>query len=250
MSRFADTLRHINQRLSLPEPSRSRVLLEIAADLEGLYEHFSAQGKDDAEAIALALEHAELSDAALERLVEVHTAQPGRLSDRLSERTAAGWERVLLVLVALFALGLIGREIATLRLFEQASAFVWPLTGVAVVGLALMLCKACQLLFRRGHELGSLRRGLPTLLSLSVLSVLVGGLGCLIEMHSAALQVQPTGLSLAHESVMCLARVAPMVGLSLVVAVVLAVAWFILGAGVGLIERHRAARLMVERSEP
>ena len=52
MSRFADTLRLINQRLSLPEPAKSRVLLEIAADLEGLFEHYSANGRDDQEAAA------------------------------------------------------------------------------------------------------------------------------------------------------------------------------------------------------
>jgi membrane protein YdbS with pleckstrin-like domain len=242
VNRFSDTLRHIDQRLSLPEPAKSRVLLEIAADLEGLYEHFSGQGQDDEQAAALALEHAELSDAALKRLVEVHASSPGRFIERLSERTASGWERLLLGVVVLFLVIVVGREILTWQLFAGASVFIWPLAGVAVIGLILILWKAYELLVK--PDLRRLRRGLRSLLALSVLSVLLGWFGFLLEMHSAALRVGTTALSLAHESVMCIARVAPMISFCLVVAVVLAVAWFVLGSWAGRIEQAKAARLL------
>ena len=38
MNRFASILSALNERLPLPQPARSRVLLEIAADLEACYE--------------------------------------------------------------------------------------------------------------------------------------------------------------------------------------------------------------------
>jgi hypothetical protein len=44
MTRFSDTLRALNERLDLPQPVRSRILLEIAGDLEDLEQHFLDSG--------------------------------------------------------------------------------------------------------------------------------------------------------------------------------------------------------------
>ena len=123
MSRFAETLSQTSRRLNLPQHIKSRVVLELAADLEDLYEHYSAQGLTEEEATARALEAAELSDEAIARLVEVHTSPTGRLVERLTERTRTPWERLMLLLIALFLLIGMGREMLTAGFFSHTESF-------------------------------------------------------------------------------------------------------------------------------
>ena len=103
MSRFATTLSQTSRRLNLPQHITSRVVLELAADLEDLFEHYREQGLSEEDATARALESAELSDEAVARLVEVHTSSSSRLVEHLAERTRVSWERLMLVLIGLFA---------------------------------------------------------------------------------------------------------------------------------------------------
>jgi hypothetical protein len=46
MSRFRDILQHANDLLDLPQPLKSRILIESAADLEDAYQAFSQRGLD------------------------------------------------------------------------------------------------------------------------------------------------------------------------------------------------------------
>jgi len=110
VSRFATTLSQTSRRLNLPQHIKTRVVLELAADLEDLFEHYSAQGLSEEDATARALEATALSDEAIARLVEVHTSPTGRLVERLAERTRTPWERLMLLLIALFVVIGIGRE--------------------------------------------------------------------------------------------------------------------------------------------
>ena len=50
MKRFARVLSKARERLEIPEPSRTRVLLEMASDLEDSFEFHLSQGCDEAEA--------------------------------------------------------------------------------------------------------------------------------------------------------------------------------------------------------
>ena len=56
MSRFADVLNQVRDRLEIPEPSRTRIVLEMASDLEDSYQYYLDQGHDEAEAARLARE--------------------------------------------------------------------------------------------------------------------------------------------------------------------------------------------------
>ena len=50
MSRFAELLGRTAARLDIPQPARSRVLLELAGDLDALYEHYRGLGLEEDEA--------------------------------------------------------------------------------------------------------------------------------------------------------------------------------------------------------
>ena len=56
MSRFADVLSREKHQLDIPEPARSRILLEMASDLEDSFQHFESQGVGDDKARRLAEE--------------------------------------------------------------------------------------------------------------------------------------------------------------------------------------------------
>ena len=47
MNRFANVLRQARDRLQVPEPSRTRILLEMASDLEDSYQFYLSQGLDE-----------------------------------------------------------------------------------------------------------------------------------------------------------------------------------------------------------
>jgi biopolymer transport protein ExbB/TolQ len=53
MRRFTEILRGAAERLDLPQPTKSNVLLELAADLEDLFLHYRSQGQDEEEAIRM-----------------------------------------------------------------------------------------------------------------------------------------------------------------------------------------------------
>jgi hypothetical protein len=248
VSRFAATLSETSRRVNLPQHIRSRLILELAADLEDLFEHYTAQGLSEEEATARALEAAELSDEAVARLVEVHTSPAGQLVERLQERTRTLWERLILLVIAIFvAVGLGGMMLAE-GFFSDASPFLWPVAAISATGVVLVCWKVLGLFFVKDRDLRRRRTGLPSMLGLASLSFLLALFGVLVEMHQAALSVENDARSLAEQSIFCLARIAPLIVFSLTSAVVLAVSWFTLSSRVARMEHSQAAMLLDEGS--
>ena len=50
MNRFAETLAGINERLDIPQPRKYRIMQEIAADLEDVFEQYRSSGMTEQEA--------------------------------------------------------------------------------------------------------------------------------------------------------------------------------------------------------
>ncbi|MCU0613080.1 MAG: hypothetical protein MUE60_14995, partial [Candidatus Eisenbacteria bacterium] len=84
MSAITDALRDAYQRLALPQPARTRVLLELSGDLEDMHRLYVDQGLSEEDAERRALESLDLSDAALAGLSAVHCQPLRRFLDRLS----------------------------------------------------------------------------------------------------------------------------------------------------------------------
>lgn len=244
MSRFAKTLSATSRRLNLAQHIKSRVVLELAADLEDLFEHFVAQGLSEEEATTKALERIELSDEAVLRLAAVHASPVDRLVGRLAERTRSPWERLMLLVTGLFFIVGAGREMLTAGFFSDASSLLWPVAAVPMAGVFVALWKTYSLLVSREADPRRLRSGLPALLGLAVLTVFLACIAVLVEMHQAASSVENTAISLAEQSILCVARIAPMMAFSLTAAVILAVAWFALTSWAAHREQTQAAQLL------
>ena len=71
MNRFGGVLQKARDQLQIPEPARTRVLLEMASDLEDSYQIYLSQGCDEPEAVRRAEESFGTSEEALKHLVNI-----------------------------------------------------------------------------------------------------------------------------------------------------------------------------------
>ena len=168
MNRFADVLNQARDRLDIPEPSRTRIVLEMASDLEDSYQYYLDQGHEEAEATRLAKEAFGTSEEALRHLSKVHGSSIGGIADRVSGQAGQVWARFLLVVLVVFEIWL-----AVLILTEEAfrvyvSPFVWPVAGLAVVAFAFTIWKLVQ------HLLENRARDQPIALGSGSSAVLLG----------------------------------------------------------------------------
>lgn len=183
MTRFADVLKQTEDRLRAPEPSRTRILLEMAADLEDSYQHHLAQGCDEAEAIRRAEEAFGTSDEALRLLERVH--QPGFSSsaDRFFHQLGSIWAKILLVVLLGFEILLAVRVSSTRSFFVHPSPFLWPVGLLALAAIVFTAWKLTQIFSRGGSDVRRLRTGLGIPLFFAGGSLAVAFLGFLFHLQ-------------------------------------------------------------------
>ncbi|MCB9516084.1 MAG: hypothetical protein H6693_07805 [Candidatus Latescibacteria bacterium] len=243
LHRYRDVLRHASDRLNLPQPARSRVLLEIAGDLEDLHAHYLAEGLDDAAALRRLRTEYALSDDALADLAALHGGPLRRLLDGLSAQTRSLWERGLLLGLLAFAALAAGQLLLTRDFFALRGPFLWPVLALALVAFALALRHGWRILTRGTRELRLLRRELNALPALAVAQLALGGLGAWLELGRGAWagRVEPSQvgprMADAFQAGVALAIVAQ------VCALLAGLAWFILERRVRAAEMHEALLL-------
>lgn len=239
MNRFQAILRHTNERLQLPQATRSRILLEMAGDLEDLYQHYRSEGLDEVEATRRAEEAFAVSDDALGRLVAVH--RPAL--ERLTEHLAGGWEKILLGALLAFAVLMGGHAaMASGGFLARAGVFVWPVLALNAVALGIVLAKLHALVVRRGLDVRRLRSGLGGLLFAAAGSLAVGLNGSLVEvfLHLRRFAAGAPEYVLGN----CMIRVSALMIVAMVTAILAALAWFVLVRWAARIENRQADELL------
>lgn len=182
MEGFERVLRRVERRLEAPEPERSRILLEMAGDLEDLYESYRRRGIGEAEARRKAVAWFDLSDDAAEQLREIHVPWPGRVLDRLEASTRGRVEASVLGLVALAAAAA-GFGGALRVGLDPASPGVWAVALLAAAGLAVALRCAHELWLRSDrHDPMEIRRWLTVQLAAAAGAGLTGTLGGVLRL--------------------------------------------------------------------
>ncbi len=246
MSRFAKTLNTINDRLDLPHPARSRVILEIAADLEDLFRHFRDQGLSEDDAKRRAEEHCDLSDEALAQLVAVHGSPYRRFLDRLGGQARSRWERAVLSVILLVVAAGTGRALAGSDLFRAAGPFVWPVLACTAIAITIGLAKLYAVYLRQDHRPSRLRRGLGALPALAAADIVIGVYG-----YSWTLYLLLRAM--AEDPVRALPRLAgsllagsATVVVCLLSALLCAIFWYVLQDRVARIEEAEASLLLMQ----
>ncbi|MFC1572361.1 hypothetical protein ACFL6M_02070 [Candidatus Eisenbacteria bacterium] len=86
MSMFREILRQTNERLRLPQPAKSRIILEMAADLDELFLFYRKQGLGEDDAMRASVDKLGVSDETLVQLTHIHESPLQRLLDGLSSQ--------------------------------------------------------------------------------------------------------------------------------------------------------------------
>ena len=241
MSRFNAVLHRTGDRIGLPPAVRSLILVEIAADLEDLFQHFLDQGLSEDEAAARAEEMVDLSDDALAELASIHS-DARSWAERIVQRSQPFWERIAMALIVLFMIA-----IATLEpewnLMFRTSVFIWP---VLVILFVLVSSFALQV-FRRWNETSPrrLRESLATPLWLGAASVVTGFAGSGIEMYATLQRMAGDPEHAGPLFARAVLSGTSTLMAALLVALVAAIAWFILAGRVAHIE-NEASRTFPE----
>jgi hypothetical protein len=215
----------------LPHPARTRILLELAGDVEALTEDLHRRGVPEAEAAARARQRVVPSGPALDALVRLHRPFYLRLTAPIPDSSLRRWERTVLLTATLVVLGGGLLFLGSMGLLARPSPFLWAILALAAATLALVLTKGFQLFVRREHRPETLERDLGLLLGLSATALLVAGAGTVTGLWrlAAAMEVgvsDPVPLLTAW-----LLRDSVLVTTGLLTALAGGLAWFLLAQG-------------------
>jgi hypothetical protein len=186
MRQFTPLLKSINDRLDLPQPTKSRIILEIAADLDDLYQLYLSRGLSEQEAAKKAEEKINLTDDALNELVEIHQSLIRKLLDKISAQAQSRWERVVFVLLLFFIVAISIQGIFSIQFFVQASTWIYPVLGIFLTAILISIPKFYQLYVKKDHRVERLRTGLSLIFGLGVFNLIVGVMGYVMELYLAA----------------------------------------------------------------
>ena len=185
MRRFSSFLRELYKRLDLPQPTKSRIILEVAADLDDLYNAYRNKGLTEDEAMEKAIEKLDFNEDSLNQLVQVHTSFLKKWIDKISIQAQTRWEKIIMILVIMLLASMSIKVIATTQFFIQAGKFVWPIIGIGIITGVLALKKYYQLYIKKDHNIKNLHSGLPFMLFLAGASICIGYCGFFIEIFIA-----------------------------------------------------------------
>jgi hypothetical protein len=244
MKRFGDVLSSVAARLDVPEPAHSRILLELAADMEDLHLAYLQKGLSELEAQEAVVEQFQLSDEALRDLARVHDTTLQRSLDSLSGPVRSVSARLLLGLVALSVLVPSGRILVRAGTYGDAGPVVWLLLPLLLAGVILGIWKAHRLYLTTPERSRSLQKGLIGLLGLASLQVGLAVAGIWVELYRNALQIRRTPGQALRFLVEWLLQTSATLVVALSGALVLGFLWFFLQTRARHLEEAAVNRLL------
>jgi len=240
MSRFNVFLHRTGERLALPKATRSLILVEIASDLEDLFQHYLHEGLSEEEAAAKAEEKVDMSDEALAELVRIHSETRG-WTDRIVRRAQPFWERIAMTLIVLFFVAAPILE-ADARPFAHVNNFIWPIAGIFLALLASFIFQMTR--FSDHPSPRRLRDSLATPLFLGAASLLVGFAGAAIEFYRTLMRMAAEPERAAPLFAKVVLENTSTLAIALLVALAAGVAWFVLAGRVARLEDDAARTFM------
>lgn len=244
MNRFADILREADRRLDLPPPVRHRIVLEMAADLEDVFEHYVGRGLPEEEAEERARESFALGDESLDELIEIHTSGFRRFLDQLGEQGRRAWERIVFALLLLFVVGLVATQITARDLLRDAGPGGWIVAALTLAAVAVSIRAFYALYLKQDGDLHRIGDWLPAILVLGGAEILTGVCGWIQGLHAwlrafdgtDGLDLEPLARTLANGSALAV--------VALLCALATALLWYVLQARLARLEMCSALALL------
>jgi len=244
MSRFNEFLHRTDQRLALPEITRSQILVEIASDLEDLFQHYLAQGLTEEEAAARAEEKVDMSDDALVELVRIHS-DTRTWADRLVRRARPFWERMAMAVIVLFFAVAASLDGATTPLL-YVTGFVWPIAAIAVALVAVLVVQLIR--SSDGAHARRQRQGLAMPLFLGAASLTLGFLGTGVVLYRTLIGMASDPERAGPIFAQGLLGGMSTLSISLLVALAAGVVWFVLAGRISRLEDNTMKSIQEVRS--
>jgi hypothetical protein len=236
MSRFDEFLHQTGERLALPKATRSLILVEIASDLEDLFQFYLQQGMTEEQAAARAEEKVDMSDAALAELVRVHS-DVRSWTERIGLGAQAFLECIAMTLLVLFFVAAAATS-ADGRVLAHLTRYIWPILGILLL-LVVTFTVQVTGFSGRPHP-RRLRERLATPLFLGAGSVVVGFLSAGVQLYRALMRMagrpEEAGAVFAQAVLGSTATVA----CALLVALIAGFLWFVLAGRVARLEDEAA----------
>jgi hypothetical protein len=236
MSRFNVFLHRTGERLALPRATRSLILVEIASDLEDLFNHYVQQGLSEEEAATRAEEKVDMSDEALAELVRIHS-DARSWTDRIARRAHAFWERIALALIVFFFVAAAALE-SDARPFAHLTGFVWPLLMIFVALVIFFVVQMTRLPDNVNPR--RLRDSLATPLFLGAASLVVGFAGAGVELYRTLKRMAVTPDNAGFLFSRAVLGTTSTLVIALLVALAAGVAWFVVAGRAAKIEDEAA----------
>ena len=243
MSRFNAFLQSTGERLALPKATRSLILVEIASDLEELFNHYLQQGMSEQEAAARAEEKVDMSDEALAELVRIHSDARG-WTDRIVRRRQPFWEQIAMALIVLFFItaATLGGET---RAISHLTGFVWPILLILLTVIAHFFLQIVRM--SENPNTRRLRDSLATPLFFGAASVVIGFAGTGIVLYRTLMRMVADPDRAASLFGYSTVGTTATLAISLLVALIAGVAWFVLAGKVARLEDDAAEQFMEVR---
>ena len=186
MKRFAPLLRDINKRLDLPRHVKSRIILEIADDLNELFEHYKSEGLSEKEAEEKVLKNFKLDNETVAQLVRIHDIPMRKITGIFPEWMLPLIEWLgLITLIGFFTYFTITilSNYTLMRIFHIASEYKWISVSLFVLVCIITIAKLHAIFIKKDYSTESLHFGINFLLFIACFSVLVSITGTLTELY-------------------------------------------------------------------
>lgn len=227
MTRFAHVLLKAEHTLRAPEPQRTRVLQELAQDLDDLFGELRAGGLTEAEAVRRAESLLAPSPAAIDSLGRVHAPLYVRLAERYSPGSAHVVERALLSIIVVLALLFATWGLVSTSAFASPSPALWLLqllvAAAAWHGGAVVLQASGSVGALCGSE--ATTSHMTALLWLATLACVIGVTGAAFELWQMAAVAQSADAGVA-ELIAYVGRAAEVLTFALTLMLTTLVVWF------------------------
>jgi len=257
MNRFIPVLERISDQLDVPQPAKSRILIEISTDLEEMYRYYQEQGLNGDQAYQKTIETLDMSESAIKELSMLHLNIIRRWMVNLNVEILSRWERLLLIFIVSIVL-IAGLFMTTTQPFlADASIFIGPVYILFLTAIGVSITKIYQLYIRQDHNLKKLDRYMSLLLNLSGAILFFGILGYYLEFiltRSRNFVFGPLYFLLTVESgydkqsfemlIDWILRSSSMVVISLLSAIIIALIWYMLYKKITAIEQAEMSILL------
>lgn len=249
MKRFSAILMNIDKLLNIPQPSRSRVLLEISADMQDLYEHYVRQGLDDEQAMNRTIEEFDLSAEEVAAIARVHDSSLGRFLDRFSARTRGTLESTALALTMIPVALVAYRLAASGGMFKDSGMWILPLLVGAIAAIALGVSKWYGLFVVKNHNIRAVRKRLNVVLYIALGQLVTGFVGMYIDLFQTWVTSSADKAMTTRYLAYWLQRSSALLSTAMIAALVSGLIWVVTSGKAVSIEQYEAELIINSEGE-